>query len=175
MEIRSITAKEVAVLVRRRLKSEFPGVWFRVRSQYNAVDIFWTDGPTDRRVYKVVSAFSFGGFDPTIDLAYVNKNWLLPDGTMSPAHSAGTADSRGSVSGFSCDKPHPDAELVQYGPRYISTHRDISPAVMMAAAVAASEYYGFSFDHNKRLGDQRIEVMHDYLDQIAWRWDSEHN
>jgi len=172
----AIKAKEVAVLIRARLKRTFPGVKFSVRSDHNSVDIRWTDGPHPCLVEPITNAYSFGGFDGSIDLAYGGKNWLMPDGTMAPAASEGTEGSRGSVPGYATDAPHGRALLVKFGPRYVFCQRDLSPDMLRALCEATAEKYGYTIRHDVPLADQRIETRwhgREYLTTLAYRLDHE--
>lgn len=54
--------------IRRELKAAFPGVKFSVRSDYNAVDIGWQDGPTSKQVEAVVGKYKAGGFNGMEDI-----------------------------------------------------------------------------------------------------------
>lgn len=52
------TAAETAREIRRALKQCFPGVKFSVRSSTGAVNVRWTDGPTQAAVDAVVQRFA---------------------------------------------------------------------------------------------------------------------
>lgn len=58
---------EVAKNIRKMLKKHFPKIKFRVTSDYNAVRIFWTDGPTTASVDELVDQFEHGSFDGMTD------------------------------------------------------------------------------------------------------------
>lgn len=122
-----ISCPDTAKLIRKTLRREFPGTKFSVRSSHGtSVNIEWTDGPTLDAVKSVTSAYAGGGFDGSIDLAYSCETWLLPDGSAAWGYSAGTEGSRGSDPGYAFAPPAPDAELVQFGAKYVFTERHYS-------------------------------------------------
>lgn len=53
--------------IRAALKHSFPGVRFSVRTDGNAVNVRWTDGPTDADVSPIVDRFQQGHFDGMTD------------------------------------------------------------------------------------------------------------
>lgn len=123
-----IDAADVAKLVRARLKANFPGVKFRVRtSKYSmgaSISVGWTDGPTTKQVDAAVAEYSGSGFDGMIDLKYPFSSWLLPDGSAQVAHSSGTTGSMGVHGPIDTPRPHPDARLVHFGADSVHTSRD---------------------------------------------------
>jgi len=127
---RWISTVDTAKLIRSALKGAFPGTKFSVRSRSYAggssIHIRWSDGPTDWEVSGLTSGFEGGAFDGSIDLAYYVESWRRPNGTATPARSPGTDGSRGSVGGFDNPRPHPDAELVQFSAKYVTTSRETS-------------------------------------------------
>ena len=118
-DCRRVDTKEVAVLIRKRLRREFPGVKFSVRiSRYSmgsSISVSWADGPTKAQVEKITGEYSGSRFDGMIDLKYYVRHWLMPDGSTVVACSPGTSDSRGSHEPESNPKPCARAELVQFG------------------------------------------------------------
>ena len=150
----TIQSKEVAVLIRAQLKAGWPRCKFSVRSDHNSVNVYWTDGPTQGLVERVIDQYSFGGFDGMIDLAYDADNWLMPDGTMEPAASCGTEGSRGCHPGYVTDCPQPGAVLVQYGPRYVFAHREMSTDRQRLIARFVEDHYGWQVDWDKPLWSQ---------------------
>ena len=167
--VATIRSKEVAVLVRARLKTAFPGFRFSVRSDYNTVDIHWTDGPTERLVEPHTKGFSFGGFDGMIDLAFDGSRWLLPDGTMRVAHCLGTEGSGGTVPAVATDCPAPGAFMVKYGPRYVFCHRSVSHARYAWLASASADYYDLAWDPTQPIWNQSAKG--DYLTTWARKWE----
>lgn len=131
MTLRSLDVVETAKLIRARLRDEFPGVKFSVRSDRYAggssIRIRWTDGPPVSAVDPVTGPFAGKSFDGMIDLAYYTQAWLLPDGSAQLASSPGTTGSAGTHRPVMTDPPHPDAELVRFGADYVQCHRDRSP------------------------------------------------
>jgi hypothetical protein len=125
-----LTCAETAKLVRGALKRAFPGVKFSVRSStYSmgaSINVHWTDGPTTEQVRGVTSPYEGSGFDGMIDLKYSCQSWLMPDGSAAWAHSAGTSGSMGVHGPYDCEKPHPDAVLVQFCADSVSLNRRYS-------------------------------------------------
>lgn len=75
-----ISCTETAKIIRKELKSNFPGIKFSVRSSSYAggasISIEWLDGPAQRAVESVTSVFRGSSFDSSIDLkSYVNSEW----------------------------------------------------------------------------------------------------
>lgn len=145
-EARWIDTAEVAKLLRARLKREFPATKFSVRiSRYaggSSIRVAWTDGPTDTIVRPIVKEYDGGGFDGSIDMSYEWSNWLLPDGSAIVAVNRGTAGSRGYDTGEVNEKPHPDAELVRFCCKYLSTDREVSLELARKCAAQVADYYG---------------------------------
>lgn len=108
-----LSAAETAKLVRKALKSSFPGVKFSVRSStYSggaSIDIAWIDGPRIYEVDAVVGRYQGADFDGMIDLK-THREPLLMAG--------------------------PDGELreVRCGADFIFTHREYSPEFLRAEA-----------------------------------------
>ena len=131
----------VAKLIRVRLAYGFPGCKFRVRiSRYSmgsSIDVRWTDGPLDKAVEAEVGAYAGAGFDGMIDLKYHQSAWLMPDGTVSIAHTDGTTGSRGYVPEVIASAPGGAARLVKCSSDYVFTHREVGVG-LVAQAIAAS-------------------------------------
>jgi Large polyvalent protein associated domain 29 len=125
-----LSCAETAKLVRKALKTAFPGVKFSVRSStYSggaSIRVGWTDGPTSKEVEAITGKFSGAGFDGMIDLKYHKEHWLMPDGSVEVARNEGTAGSRGSVEGYFTDPPSPNARLVSFAADYVFAERDTS-------------------------------------------------
>ena len=126
-QARWIDTADVAKLVRKHLKKEFPGVTFSVRSSRYAggssVDVRWTDGPTQNAVDAIVAPFSGAKFDGMIDLQYGARTWYCPE------HGARTGETYGH--GMGNDGPAQSrcchrAELVKMGADYVQPSRTMS-------------------------------------------------
>ena len=69
--------------MRQALKRTFSGVRFSVRSETYAggasIDIFWTDGPTEKAVKALADEFAGADFDPSQDLKIPRAPELVPD------------------------------------------------------------------------------------------------
>lgn len=140
-----ISTTDTAKLIRVQLKKHFPKTKFRVRcDQYSmgsSIDIYWTDGPTKKKVDEIVKPFCGGAFDGMIDLKYNVTAWLCPDGSAAFGHSAGTAGSRGSDPGYDYPAPVEGARKVDFAPDHIFTHRSYSEASMIRAVLTVHEKY----------------------------------
>lgn len=163
-----IRSKDVATLIRARLKLAHPNTKFSVRSDSNSVRIDWTDGPLERDVQEIVDSYQFGGFDGMIDLAYSGKNWLLPNGTMLPASSPGTEGSGGSHEGYATDCPAPGAVLVKYGPDYVFCQRHWSENRLAELVTSVERRYGQTFDRS-RIYSERVECLGEYVTTVCHR------
>lgn len=65
------SAKSAAANLRADLKKHFPGCKFSVRkSSHNAVNVSWTDGPTEKEVKAYSDKYEGGGFDGMTDCSY---------------------------------------------------------------------------------------------------------
>ena len=169
-----IEAKDCAAIIRGRLRQQWPGVRFSVTTRDgNTINARWTDGPSVAEVDAILSEYTFGGFDGSIDLAYNTRNWLNPDGSMSHAETAGTEGSMGSVPASTGDPADPRALLVYYGPKYAFAHRDLSPELERKLAIAAAKYYGIEYDGVTDPGSVRDDRSGRYLSEIAWRYEQE--
>lgn len=123
-----LTTAEAAKLLRERLKRDFPGVKFSVRSESysggSSIRVRWSGGPDWRAVQAVADQYQFAGFDGMIDMQYFTDRWLLPDGTLLFASTRGTEGSGGSVPARECKAPRPDAIRVRGGASFVSCCRD---------------------------------------------------
>lgn len=65
------SAAETAKKIRAKLKAEFPGVKFSVRSETysmgSSVTVSWTDGPERGVVHAIVNKFESSSFDGMTD------------------------------------------------------------------------------------------------------------
>lgn len=79
-DYRWIEPKEVAALVRKRLKARFPGQKFSVRSSKfaggSSVDVSYTGGPAQCLVDEEISDYQFARFDSMTDYGYSCELWL---------------------------------------------------------------------------------------------------
>jgi hypothetical protein len=141
-----ISPADTAKLVRKALKREFPGVKFSVRTSTYAggasIDVSWTDGPTTKQVDPVIGAYEGADFDGMIDLKHYCETWLMADGSVAPAYSAGTEGSRGVDSGYAFAPPAPDAVLVSFGADFIHTNRHLSRELLERAIDETCAYWG---------------------------------
>jgi len=125
--MRHLRCAETAKLVRKALKPVFPGIKFSVRSKTYAggasIDIRWTDGPTTKEVDKVAGIFSGAEFDGMVDCKYYSDHWLMPDGTVTIAKTAGDH----GFEPVQHEAPGPGAERVSMGADFIFTDRANTP------------------------------------------------
>ena len=177
-----LTGPETAKLVRIALRREFPGAKFSVRSDHDSIDVRWTDGPTTALVNPVVKAYEGGGFDGSIDLAYTCESWLEADGSVAPAYSAGTEGSRGSDPGYAYAPPSPDAQLVQFGAKYVFTDRTDSREALEDAIEAVCAKWGIEdrpvivegkFGGMHLDNDTLVPNANDYSTRLVYRWAQE--
>lgn len=106
-----ITDADIAKMVRKALKKAFPSTKFSVRTNH-AINVSWTDGPTNREVHEIVDVYETKGFDPMIDMGYRSSLWLYEDGSASFAHTSGTVGSMGTVQEGIGSAQHPSGILV---------------------------------------------------------------
>ena len=66
---RRVSPTETARILRKRLKVEFPGTKFSVRSERYAggaaISVHWTDGPIGAHVQSITRQYEGAGFDGT--------------------------------------------------------------------------------------------------------------
>ena len=125
-----LSCAETAKYVRRSLAESFPGFKFSVRSDHNAVNVRWTDGPRTAEVEPVAKQYQGGGFDGMIDMAYNRSHYLRPDGSVYVHYDEGTTGSMGYISGDDNRALSPvmpeGVRVVQFGANYIFCRREIT-------------------------------------------------
>jgi hypothetical protein len=122
-----INSKDTAKYIRKALKENFPNQKFYVRSDHNAINISWEDGPQRADVEEIAQQYQGGGFDGMIDLDFSQSHYLFEDGSIALHYRGGTVDSRGIVPEI--DNRHlaaPAYKIVQFGARYIFCTRHIT-------------------------------------------------
>lgn len=65
--------------IRRELKREFPAIKFSVRSDYNSVDCYWTDGPTTEQVDAITGKYDAGSFNGMEDIYEYDQDATFGD------------------------------------------------------------------------------------------------
>lgn len=126
---RYIDTRDVAKLVRKHIKTAFPGVKFSVRiDRYaggSSVGVVWTDGPVEQSVRTFLHAFRGGRFNGQTDCAYSADSWYCPQHGARPAEAYGSdqADDNGPLASRCCAQ----AELVHFGATSMDTRRALSP------------------------------------------------
>ena len=53
----------ISRIVKSELKKEFPMIKFSVTSDYDAVKIYWTNGPSNKEVGGITDKYEQGAFD----------------------------------------------------------------------------------------------------------------
>lgn len=75
---------DTAKLIKQDLKTAWPTVKFSVRTGrgagVSAVDVYWTDGPTEKQVEAVVGKYEAGHFNGMIDMYEYDKDPYTVDG-----------------------------------------------------------------------------------------------
>ena len=78
------TTADTAKLIRKDLKAAWPGVKFQVLTGrgagVSAVDVNWTDGPTEKQVKAIVGKYEAGSFNGMIDLYEYDADRYTVDG-----------------------------------------------------------------------------------------------
>ena len=131
---RRVSSTETARILRKRLKAEFPGTKFSVRSERHAggaaISVHWTDGPLKIDVQSITRQYEGAGYDGLIDIKHQREHWLKSDGTLLVRHDPGTNGSTGTVAATDnrhLDDDMPlDAERVRFAADYILAHRRIT-------------------------------------------------
>ena len=119
-EVIQLSPKSTAALIRLILRRAFPAAKFSVSTNRGAgvssVSVRWTDGPTPARVAELVDVFESGSFNGMTDgYEYLEGNdRLIVVGDV----------------------------VYRKGCRYISTSREISPALAKRCAAQVAAYYG---------------------------------
>jgi hypothetical protein len=118
---------DVAKLLREKLKQQFPGVKFRIRtSKYaggSSIDIRWIGGPSRDEVDAIADRYQFADFCGMNDLKLHRQNWLLPDGSMSIAFRGASSRDGDYPESVIADPPSAQALLIGGGADYISAYR----------------------------------------------------
>jgi len=106
--------KSAAKAIRGELKIKFPGIKFSVRSDSNAINVSWVDGPTEKAVAAVTGKYRLGDFDGMTDsYNYDGTHVVCEDGTIAALGGA----------------------------HYVFNNRRISDAARAACIAAAATYY----------------------------------
>lgn len=142
---RYISCADSAKLLRKALKSNFPGVRFSVKSRVYAggasIDIHWLDGPTRKQVESVSRHFQSADFDGMIDMESGRDQWLTPQGEVYVARIDGTEGSAGTIATRTFIRPHDDAERVHLGSKYVFAERECTEEMYNTVAAEVSKKY----------------------------------
>ncbi len=141
-----LTVAETAKLIRTALKNEFPGVRFSVRSKSYAggasIRIVYFDGPAYEKVKAVADRFEGAGFDGSVDYKFSKYHWLLPDGTIAYAGTAGSACTGGYHNKEEIAPPCEGAIAVHLGADYVVVDRDHTKENLLAAVASVASEWG---------------------------------
>ena len=77
----------------------------------------------------------------------------------------------GTVPGYVTDCPEPGAFLVKFGPKYITTSREVTDELWAKLVRGASIHYGFDYDPQVKPWNQYH--MGEMLSTFAHRWEIE--
>lgn len=168
-QARWIDTAEAAKMLRPQLKKAFPSVKFSVRiSRYaggSAIDVRWTDGPTDDQVSAVCAGFRGNRFDGMDDLEYGADSWHCVKHGARAARTYGTGDDRsGPAQSRCCDQ----AELVHFGSSYVSTSRALSAEFRAELENQVAKEAGESYNGDAWITDWRCS-MSQRAHQIGWK------
>jgi Large polyvalent protein associated domain 29 len=137
--------KEGNKLLRKHLAAEFPGVKFSVKGQSysggSSTDISWIDGPLQKQVEKIASAYGYKGFDGMIDLQYSYSQYLTPEGRIVCGGTSGTVGSMGTVSPFKIEPPAGSVPICS-GIGYVFCNRKHSVGMYRRAVESVCRKYG---------------------------------
>jgi hypothetical protein len=114
-----LSCADTAKLVRKALKSSFPGVRFSVRSKTYAggasINVGWLDGPTTKEVDAITDLYTGATFDGMIDLKSYHDTILQgPDGPR----------------------------RVRFGANFIFSDRDAGPGLLDSALYRLGKRWG---------------------------------
>jgi hypothetical protein len=122
-----VSLVDQAKLVKAALSDAFPLVKWSVKTQrYSggcSISCRYTGDTDCQGAQRIADAYTGGGFDGSIDMAYSSSDWLMPDGTVSFASTSGTEGSRGSVRETVKSAPNGKAILVKFAAKYIHVQK----------------------------------------------------
>ena len=131
---RYIDVVDVAKLVRRSLKKNFPDIRFSVRSErYSggaSILVTWREGPPESEVKPVVGMYAGARIDGDYSPRPVS-HYLRADGqamvAYNPAsHAVGAFDPEGEDNRVLAGLMAPDVELVHFGADFVLCYREPS-------------------------------------------------
>ncbi len=127
-----LSCAETAKLLRKALKTNFPGQKFSVRSKtYSggaSINVYWENGYSQTEVEKVAKMYAGAGFDGMIDLKYYNTNYITEEGQVLSGRSEGTTGSAGVRSPYEFEKPE-GAREVHFGADFVFCNRTITKEI----------------------------------------------
>lgn len=158
-----VDAADVAKLIRKDLKRNFPGVKFSVRTdKYSggaSIHVGWTDGPTSKAVDAVTSGYAGGRFDGMTDLAYSANSWYCP------THGARMAETYGHGNGLDttgASRCCSEAGLMHSLANFVFTSRELSPELHARLVAQVEAETGTAYNPHELIGGQ-------YMDTLVYR------
>lgn len=129
--MKTISAKETAKIIKSILKAAFPGQKFSIRSDHNAINIKWFDGPMPSQVTPLVSVFKSQGFDGMIDMSYSLGDCLY------------------------------QGEKVHFSSAYVFCNREFTKEFLQNAANKVSSVIGIKAPEISETGDYGARILGD--------------
>lgn len=134
---RFIGVAEMAKILKKELRHNFPDVKFSVKSDSysggSSINVEYTDGVAFDKVDSIARNYAGKGFDGMIDMSYFHYLYLNKDGFLRTHKSEGTTDSMGVSPSYENKLPE-GAIMVETSHPYIFTRRNISNEVKMKAS-----------------------------------------
>lgn len=163
--LRQIDVTETAKLIRRRLKREFPGTKFQVRSSRYAggasISLAWKDGPIAAEVKAVTAQYEAARFDGMIDMKVQQDHFLMPDGSVQVRYAGGTEANLGTlqtVDNRTMDEElPPGAEHVRFGADHITLSRHITDRKEKQAESERWVYENCDVEMAEHVRDPRLD------------------
>jgi hypothetical protein len=122
---RYVDVVEVAKMLRKQLRRDYPGVKFEVRSsrfsQGTSVDVYYTDDLDERKMYDTLTAYAGRRVDGRIDGTYHAQSWACDKHGARVAETTGSMPDHDSIGESRCCG---SAELVRMGASYVAGHRE---------------------------------------------------
>ena len=180
--VKYLSTKDTAAIIRKRLKREYPGVRFTVRSKRYAggssIDVSWTDGPTGAQVDLILKDYEGSGFDAMIDLKYPKTHYLGADGRVYFRGTSGTQGSAGVVppidNSHLADAMPDDVQPVQFLCDFVFGNRRLSRQDELETEAAQFLYAQCRIDNptgNPRHDRFGNEWLSTWVHRLLLRWE----
>jgi hypothetical protein len=139
--------KSTAAVIRKQLKAMFPATTFSVvterGSMVSSVRVKWTDGPTEKRVNAIVSAFEMGSFNG-----------------MTDGYDYNTGADRLLIV---------DGQTYRTGVRYVSTRREMSDKHWAQVAALVARFYGVDAPSRQDAPRVQVPAAGEYFSTLVYR------